>query len=69
MKINQDKCQLLVLGFKFKNFGAKIGKTKIWESKKQKLLGVEIDRTLRFHKYIMSLCRKTGESICFSEII
>ena len=35
-----------------KMFGAQIGETKIWESKKQKLLGVEIDRTLSFDEYI-----------------
>ena len=46
MKLNQDKCHLLVSGFKFENVWAKIGKTKIWESKQHKLLGVEIDRTL-----------------------
>ena len=48
MKLNQAKCHLLVSGFKYKNIWANIGKTKIWESKKQKLLGVEIDRTLSF---------------------
>ena len=49
-EINQDKCHLLVSGFKYKNVWAKIGKTKIWESKKQKLLGVEIDRTLSYYE-------------------
>lgn len=28
-----------------KMFGAQIGELKIWENKKQKLMGVEIDRT------------------------
>ena len=37
----------------------KIWKTKTCESKKQKLLGVEIGRTLSFDGYIASLCRKT----------
>ena len=73
MKLNQDKCHLLVSGFKYKNVWAKIGKTKIWESKKQKLLGVEIDRTLNFDEHIASLCRKAGKKLsrnyCFSEII
>ena len=58
MKLNQDKCHLFVSGFKYKNVWAKIGKTKIWESKKQKRLGVEIDRILSFDKYIVSLHRK-----------
>ena len=53
----------LVSGFKYKNVWAKIGKTKIWESKKQKLLGVEIDRTLSFDEHIASLCRKAGKKL------
>ena len=55
MKLNQDKCHLLVSGFKYENVWAKIGKTKIWESKKQKLLGAEIDRTLSFDEHICFL--------------
>ena len=63
MKLNQDKCHLPVSGFKNENVWAKIGKTKIWESKKQKLLGAEIDRTLSFDKHIVSLCRKAGKKL------
>ena len=40
IKLNQDKCHLLLSGFKYENISAKFGKTKIWESKKQELLGV-----------------------------
>ena len=29
--LNQDKCHLLVSGFKYENFWAKIRKTKIWQ--------------------------------------
>ena len=45
-----------------KMFGQKLEK-KIWESKKQKLLGVEIDRTLNFDEHIASLCRKAGKKL------
>ena len=38
-------------------------KTKIWESKKQKLLDVETDRTLSFDEHIASLCRKAGKNL------
>ena len=37
--------------------------TKIWENKKQKLLGVQIDRTLSFDEHIASLCRKAGKKL------
>ena len=63
MKLNQDKCHLLVSGFKYENVWAKIGKTTIWESKKQKLLDVEIDRTLSFDKHTASLCSKAGKKL------
>ena len=42
---------------------AKIGKTKIWDCKKQKLLGVEIDSILSFDEPIASLCRKAGKKL------
>ena len=32
-------------------FGGKNGEPKIWESKKQKLLGIETDKTLSFDEY------------------
>ena len=38
-------------GFKYENVWAKIGETKIWESKKPKLLVVEIDRTFSLDEY------------------
>ena len=63
MKLNQDKCHLLFSGFKYENLWAKIGKTKIWKSKKQKLLGAETDRTLSFDERIASLCRTAGKKL------
>ena len=58
MKLNQDNCHLLVQRFKYENIWAKI-----WECKKQKPLGVEIDRTLSFDEYIASLSKKAGKKL------
>ena len=63
MKLNQDKCHLLVSGHKHETVCAKIGETKIWESNKQKLLGVVIDRNLSFDEYVFDLCKKTGRKL------
>ena len=46
-----------------KILGKKIEKTKIWESKKQKLSGVETCRTLSFDECIASLCKKAGKKL------
>ena len=54
---------LLVLRFKYENVWTNIEKTKIQESKKQKLSGVEIDRTLSFDEHIAPLCRKAGKKL------
>ena len=35
----------------------------IWESVKQKLLGMEIRRNLNFDDHVISLCKKAGRKI------
>ena len=63
-KLNQDKCHLLVSGRKHETLWAnKIGETKIWESNKQKLFGVVIDRNLNFDEYVFDLCKKAGRKL------
>ena len=56
MKLNEDKCRLLVRGYKHESIWAKIGDARIWESNKQKLLGVHIDRTSYFDEHVSHLC-------------
>ena len=60
MKLNQNKFHVVVSGFKNENIWTRIGKTKIWGSKKQKLSGLETDKTLSFDEYKASLCKKAG---------
>ena len=48
MKLNQNKCYFIISGHTFEAVWAKIGKTKIWKSKEQKLLGVLIENDLNF---------------------
>ena len=63
MKLNQDKCLLLVSGHKHETVWAKIGETKIWEGNKQKLLAVVIDRNLNFDENVFYLCKKAGRKL------
>ena len=65
MKLNLEKCHLLISGYKHENIWARIGQTKIWKSRKQKLLVVEIDSNLNFHLYVSSLCKKAGKSCLY----
>ena len=63
MKQNQGKCHLLVSEYKHENIWARINQVKIWESSKQKLLGLVIDRDLNFNEYYSSLCKITGRKL------
>ena len=63
MKLNTDKCHLLVSGHKFEEMWLKVGKDHIWESKEVKLLGLTIDNELKFEKHVSSLCLKANRKL------
>ena len=61
MKLNTDKCYLLVSGRKYEYSCAKIVNDKIWESNKVKLLGVTINNKLKFDSHIANICFKANQ--------
>ena len=58
-----NRCNLNISVQKSETIWAKIGQTKIWESKNQKLLEVIIDRQLNFDEYLISLFKKSGKKL------
>ena len=63
MKLNEEKCHLLIAGYKHQIHWAKVGKAKIWESQHEKLLGVTIDKNLKFSLHISNICVKAGRKL------
>ena len=63
MKLNEDKCHLLVSGHKHEHIWAMIGESRIWESQNVKLLGINIDNELKFKDHINKICNTTGYKI------
>ena len=63
MKINTDKCHLLVSGYKHEHVWAKLGDKKIWEDKEVKLLGINIDNELKFDNHVLDICLKAGRKL------
>ena len=63
MKLNQDKCHLLVSGYKHGNVCAQIGGKKICESNKQKLRGLQIDWNLHFNDNASLSWKKAGKKL------
>ena len=58
MKLNTDKCHLIISGNKHESFWADIGNDRIWESNYVKLLGMNIDRSLKFDFHMLKVCSK-----------
>ena len=63
MKLNTDKCHLLVSGYRFEELWVKIGNDTIWETKNVKLLGVTIDNELKFNKHLNDICKKANRKL------
>ena len=53
MKLNDDKCHFFPSRYKHEMIFAKVVEIRIWESEKQKLLGVTIDKYLKFEEHIL----------------
>ena len=64
MKLNGDKCHLLLSGYKHEVMWTNIGQSQIWKSKKQKRLVVIIDRDMKFDEYILIQCKNAGRKLC-----
>ena len=63
MKLNDDKCHLLVFDEKTNDVSVTVGNSLIEESTKEKLLGVTIDKDLSFKNYLDSLCKKASQKL------
>ena len=64
MKLNADKCHLLVLGQRCDDpVSVKIGNTDVVNSSEGKLLGVHIDSKLSFDRHVSKLCQKASNKL------
>ena len=63
MKLNTDKCHLIGSCYKHEQVWANIGKDLIWESNDVKLLGITIERDLKFDKNVLKLFSKANQKL------
>ena len=63
MKLNEDKCHLMVFGDKSNDVSVNIGRITIKESTEEKLLRVILDKKLCFKQQIKSMCKKAGQKL------
>ena len=63
MKLNEDKCHFIISGYKHEIMFANIGESRIWGKGQQKLLGVTIEKNLKFKEHIQNQCKKVGKKL------
>ena len=68
MKLNEDKCYLILSGFKHQQHWVSVGSNKILESCSQKLLGVNIDNNLSFNDHVSIICKKAGRKLTLQRL-
>ena len=64
LKLNNDKCHLLLSGYKHDAMWRNIDYGHIWESKRQKLLSIIIHKNMKFAEYGLKQCKIVGKKIC-----
>ena len=63
MKPNQSKCHFLAPSHSPEMLWIQVGEQVIWESRKEKLLGVVVDKGLNFKEHLEFLCKKAGAKV------
>ena len=63
MKLNEEKCYLLVFGEKDTEISRNVGHSVIKESKVEKLVGVVIDQRLNFKQHLNTVCTKASQKL------
>ena len=63
MKLNTDKCHLIVPIYKCEQVWTNIEKDLIWESNDIKLLWIIIDRDLKLNKHVLKRCSKANKKL------
>ena len=63
MKLNTGKCNLIISGNKHESLWADTRNDRIWESNYVKLLGINIDRCLKFDFHMLKVCSKAKKKL------
>ena len=63
MKSNQSKCHFILPSSSPEHFWIRVGEQVIWESRHEKLLGLGVDKELKFHEHVKAICKKASAKV------
>ena len=68
MKLNEEKCHYIISGHKYEHTWVKLNNEKCWECDNVKLLGIDIDSTLRLTTMSLLFVLKRAENILLYDV-
>ena len=63
MKLNTDKCHLLISDNKNEQIWTKLDRDIVWESNDVKLLGITLGNNLKLDKRVCNICSKANRKL------
>ena len=63
MKLNHSKCHFIIPSNSPEYLWIKVGEQIIWESKQEKLLGITVDKNLKFDRHVENICKKASAKV------
>ena len=63
MKLNDEKCEFVITGYRFEHLWLNVGETQVCEKNQVKLLGITIDNELKFSDRITKICHKANSKL------
>ena len=63
MKLNTDRCHLLISDNKNEQMCVKLDRDIVWESNDVKLLGITLDNSLKFDKHVSNIFSKANRKL------
>ena len=63
MKLNTDRCHLLISDNKNEQMWVKLDRDIVWESNDVKLLGITLDNSLKFDKHVSNIFSKANRKL------
>ena len=63
IRLNEDKCHLMIFGGKSDEVSVEIGEADVKESKEEKLPGIIFDQALSFKQHVKTLCKKGSQKL------
>ena len=63
MALNEGKCHFMMVGPTPEMMWIKVGSQVLWESMERELLGIPIDKEMKFNAHLGKICKKAGAKV------